>query len=327
MSNPIFSKIKHHKIKDLFRDENHWNDWLAENIEIFSQVLSVVLENPVREVNVEGLRADILCTFQTSGESDTESDHFAVIESQLKTSDSKHLGQIITYGAQHKAKYCIWIAESFRPSHLKTLDLLNDLQTDTDRFYFPVIPEIISIGDDKKALNLTIARLDPEQPFTSKLAIPTDSLWQFWDRIRQNLSSETWFGLNKATTGRGYKFAASIGSPDFYVSYGWRFLSRLEDEKDVFVIWVEIAAKPAHVFVKKAKDLLVEIYGEGSFGTRGTDRFTHYYFKYPSQITTADLEDPKLCDPLVRWASEEMKKLVAETRNRLRAIRDELLSK
>ena len=58
-----------------------------------------------------------------------------VIENQLGRTDHRHLGQSITYAAEHNVGYVVWIASRFRPEHRAAIDWLNGLAPDKVRFY------------------------------------------------------------------------------------------------------------------------------------------------------------------------------------------------
>lgn len=116
--------------------------WLAENLDRLSDAIGVRLSDPQTEVRsdqqgVDRFCADIVATTAT-GET-------ALIENQFTGSDHGHLGQIMTYLAGVEAKMIIWIAPSFRPSHLSAIRWLNTHTTD-DFSFFAVALRVVQIG-------------------------------------------------------------------------------------------------------------------------------------------------------------------------------------
>jgi len=120
---------------EIFKHENNFNNWISENLDELSKIFTVDFDFQQKDSTKEGLRVNILAKF-TSYNDDGNKKHTVIIESQLDTSDRKHLEQLITDGEQHDAKYCIWIAADFRPGHMRTLELLNELRMEGDRYFF-----------------------------------------------------------------------------------------------------------------------------------------------------------------------------------------------
>ncbi|MCY3410132.1 MAG: FAD-dependent oxidoreductase [Candidatus Heimdallarchaeota archaeon] len=97
-----FVNFKHHPMRSVFRKENRkpenvFNDWLADNLDMLSKIFTVNFHIVEREARAEGLRTDILAKFDAIVD-DQLIESTAVIECQQKKSDSKHFGQLITYG-------------------------------------------------------------------------------------------------------------------------------------------------------------------------------------------------------------------------------------
>ncbi|MCY3410147.1 MAG: hypothetical protein INQ03_00790 [Candidatus Heimdallarchaeota archaeon] len=134
------------------------------------------------------------------------------------------------YGAQHDAKYCIWIAESFRPGHLEAIRILNESSLDKNRYYFPIKLEIVSIENSKKVISFSIASTDYEMPlsggdqenkpeFRSRKAI----YWQFFDQIVSELQEFDWFPKSKSTENSYLEYSSGIKSEHVNINYGFRF--------------------------------------------------------------------------------------------------------
>lgn len=56
---------------------------------------------------------------------DRDSGRPVIIENQLKTTNHKHLGQLLTYAADYDAGVVIWLAGDFQNEHRAVLDWLN----------------------------------------------------------------------------------------------------------------------------------------------------------------------------------------------------------
>lgn len=104
--------------------------WLAENLDRLGQALGVELDSgsALTEFPIEGqLRADIVAS--------TADDESVVIENQLEEADLKHLGQLVSYGADVKAQWLVWVAADFKPVHLQTIRWLNEGLGKTGGFF------------------------------------------------------------------------------------------------------------------------------------------------------------------------------------------------
>ncbi len=109
-------------------EERHFIPWLSENLEQLSPVLGLKLDFLESEKKAGPFRADIFAL-------DTQSSQFAVIESQLEPANLRHLGQLLTYVAQLRTQYGVWIATGFRGTILRALRTLNRHWPDLTGFY------------------------------------------------------------------------------------------------------------------------------------------------------------------------------------------------
>jgi hypothetical protein len=111
-----FGTLKTVDIRTIWPSEpGNFTPWLAENIDKLSNILERDLEIIQTEYAVGDFSADIVAK-------DLASSGFIVIENQYGVSDHKHLGQILLYCAGINASCMIWIAESFKDEHRKTID-------------------------------------------------------------------------------------------------------------------------------------------------------------------------------------------------------------
>lgn len=124
MSGKIAVLTPEDDLRALWKHEaQDFTPWLAENLDRLGQALGIELESgsAATEVPIEGqLRADIVAST-----SDAKS---VVIENQLEVADLKHLGQLVSYGADVnvKAQWLVWVAADFKPVHLQTIRWLNE---------------------------------------------------------------------------------------------------------------------------------------------------------------------------------------------------------
>jgi hypothetical protein len=113
--------------------------WLAENLDVLSEVTELRLRLEDTEVDVEGFSADLMAR-------DSFDDSLVLIENQLEGSDHTHLGQIMTYLAGLDARAVIWIAREFHGAHLSAIRWLNSHTPDTYAF-FAVRVKVVRIAN------------------------------------------------------------------------------------------------------------------------------------------------------------------------------------
>ena len=103
-------------------EAGNFTPWLAqpENLSLLGDTIGIALELEAQEKDVGPFSADIPCK-------DANSDHWVLIENQLKRADHTHLGQLITYAAGLKAVTTVWIAARFTEEHRAAIDWLNQI--------------------------------------------------------------------------------------------------------------------------------------------------------------------------------------------------------
>ena len=137
-----FGNLKTVDIRKVWPSEpGNFTPWLAENINKLSKILGMDLEVIQTEYAIGDFSADIVAK-------DLASSNIVVIENQYGVSDHKHLGQIMLYCAGINASCVIWIAESFKDEHRKTIEWLNNNTINNIGFY-AIELEIIQIDDSK----------------------------------------------------------------------------------------------------------------------------------------------------------------------------------
>ena len=150
MTDIKFSRLEDLPLREAWKHEAHeFTPWLAENINHLSEAIGIPLEITGTEVAVESFSADILAR-------NPMDDSSVLIENQLEQTDHKHLGQIMTYLAGLEAQTVVWIAPSFRESHLSAIRWLNEHTADGFSF-FAVKARVVRIGDSPFAPIFEIA--------------------------------------------------------------------------------------------------------------------------------------------------------------------------
>ena len=100
-------------------EEKDFTPWLIKNLDELSKTMrqNITVTDAQREVRSGRYELDIL------GKIGNEN---VIIENMYGKTNHDHLGKCITYAAIHKAKYLIWIAETFQPEELTSVDWLNE---------------------------------------------------------------------------------------------------------------------------------------------------------------------------------------------------------
>lgn len=135
-------------LREVWRHEAHsFTRWLAENLDLLSDVTNIQLNLIQIEASAGPFSADILAEDAQGSP--------VIIENQLEQTDHDHLGKLITYMSNLDAKTAIWITSSPRPEHEKAVHWLNEtLPADTS--FFLVKVEAYRIGDSEPAPMMTI---------------------------------------------------------------------------------------------------------------------------------------------------------------------------
>ena len=95
MATQELGNIQEVLIRDLWpRDASDFTPWLAEHLESLGNALGLDLELDEQEASVGSFSPDILARETSDGE-------MVAIENQLRPTDHGHLGQSITYAAEH----------------------------------------------------------------------------------------------------------------------------------------------------------------------------------------------------------------------------------
>lgn len=142
----MIGKIERVPIKEIWKKEaSDFTPWLRDNIDALNDILDFSLINAESEQRVGTFSVDIVA--------EDESGNPIIVENQFGKSDHDHLGKLLTYSSSIEAKGAIWIVETPRPEHLKTITRLNE--TTSFPFYLVKL-EAIKIGDSDPAPLFTL---------------------------------------------------------------------------------------------------------------------------------------------------------------------------
>ena len=178
--------LKKINLRDVWKDEGQFSDWLAENLSRLGDELGMALERSEREKAVGPFRADIICADQISK-------FDVVIENQFTRTDHDHLGKMITYASGLQSQIIIWVAPRFRDEHRSAIDWLDDI-SGPETGFFGVVLEVFQISDSAYAPHFDIVarpndwqRQVKRSSSTSRGMPPNETalkLMSFWEDVR-----------------------------------------------------------------------------------------------------------------------------------------------
>ena len=164
------------ELSEYWADEaRNFTPWLIkeENLAVLSEALSMDLIPVGREHPVGPFRADIVCRVANidsddDSEGGSHNEPVILIENQLKRTDHKHLGQLLTYAAGLDAVTIVWIAKTFSEEHRAALEWLNNITNQRFRF-FGVEVQLWKIGDSTAAPNFDVVSKPNDWALTTRL--------------------------------------------------------------------------------------------------------------------------------------------------------------
>lgn len=178
--------LKKINLRDVWKDEGQFSDWLAENLSRLGDELGMALERSEREKAVGPFSADIICADQISK-------FDVVIENQFTRTDHDHLGKMITYASGLQSQIIIWVAPRFRDENRSAIDWLNDI-SGPETGFFGVVLEVFQISDSAYAPHFDIVarpndwqRQVKRSSSTSRGMPPNETalkLMSFWEDVR-----------------------------------------------------------------------------------------------------------------------------------------------
>ena len=148
-SDPKLGDLKKENISDVWKREEDFSEWLAENISRLAEILNIDLDS--ESVQIEDHVGDFFADISAR----TDTGKPVVIENQYGTTDHRHMGQLLTYAAGIDVQIAVWIAEYFRDEHRQTLEWLNQ-STGEDRQFFGIEAKIFRIDDSRPVLHLDL---------------------------------------------------------------------------------------------------------------------------------------------------------------------------
>ena len=134
-------KLKHFDPRKLWENEaGNFTPWLANHLQLLAEALGL---DDLQLVRTEQAVGEFLCDIVAR---EVRTDRRVIIENQLKQTDHKHLGQLLTYAGGLDAAVVVWISPEIREEHRQALDWLNR-HTDEQIVFFGVLLEAIRIDD------------------------------------------------------------------------------------------------------------------------------------------------------------------------------------
>jgi len=187
--------------------------WLAENIDLLSEVLGLPLEVVEREAEIGSFRADLVCKVTDDGPQ-----QLVIVENQLERTNHDHLGKIITYGAGREAATIVWIAREFTEEHRNAIEWLNRVTQDHINFFALEI-ELWRVGHSEPAPKLNVVcepndwRVIIQRPGRGKSTQNQQARLEFWTAFKEFLATSSKMRAGKPRSGNVMPF--SIGKGGF----------------------------------------------------------------------------------------------------------------
>jgi hypothetical protein len=220
--------------RTLWQSESRdFTPWLADNLGLLGNAISLDLELVSREVRVGAFACDIQAQEPGSGRR-------VIIENQLEATDHSHLGQLLTYAAGLDAAVVVWIAPIIRDEHREAIDFLNR-HTREGIDFFAVALEIVRIGASAPAVVFRLAAspnawakrtsILAEQPAASPKGLAYQAFFQILvDEMREtyrftnarSVGAGSWFAFSAGVSGIVFSPAFGIGNMrvDLYIDVG-----------------------------------------------------------------------------------------------------------
>lgn len=122
---PELGKLERVPVREAWPSEAAFNAWLAENLDLLGQAVSIELELLQEEAWLTGWprwtgRVDILAKAVEGG-------GYVVIESQMEESDNDHFAGVFNYASHGDARILMQVAGELTDWHRPTMDWLNDV--------------------------------------------------------------------------------------------------------------------------------------------------------------------------------------------------------
>jgi Domain of unknown function (DUF4268) len=215
---PAFGTLTEVQVRDYWETEDRdFTPWLAAewNMKLLADAIEMELEPPFKtEEPIGPFRADIVAK---------EGDGIVIVENQLSATDHKHLGQLMVYATNRRAKAVVWIATRITDEYRKVLDWLNDNTPETIVFYGLEV-ELWRIGDSLPAPRFNVVckpnELTKIESGGGIAAEPTETKLlqlEFWQALREvGVGKNLHLSFRKPRPQHWYSFA--VGRSGFQIS-------------------------------------------------------------------------------------------------------------
>ncbi len=203
-------KIEKVDIRKVWASEaNDFTPWLADNLDLLGEELNLKLELDSIEAPVGNLSLDILAR-------EVDRNAVVVIENQIASSDSRHLGQLMAYAAGRDAGIVIWVATDFRDEDRAALNWLNE-RTDGNTEFFGVEISTVKIGDSPSApmfrlITTPSTWVKHTNPFaTTELTDKQQKYVRFWKSLVEELNSNHGWNVRTYNTLSYFDIGSGMG--------------------------------------------------------------------------------------------------------------------
>lgn len=235
-------------------EPQHFTPWLAreENLTLLGNTLGMELQLEAQEIDIGGFRADILCK-------NTLDDSWVLIENQLRTTDHKHFGQLLTYAAGLDASTVIWIAKTFRSEHCAMLDWQNRITDERYRF-FGIEMKVWQIEDSPRAIQFEVVS-SPANGIIRGVSQDTQieqSYRKYWTSLQDYMNDRGSHVKCPAPTKNNY-LHFSIGKANFFIRM---WLINGSKEIRIWLYMIGNDAKSYFCLLKKQQEKIHKEFGE-----------------------------------------------------------------
>jgi hypothetical protein len=306
--------------------------WLIqdENLQLLGETIHMELEVVLDAAQVEELQSDLLCR-------DAKTGGWVLIGNQLKPSDEKHLGRLLTYAADIDASAVVWISSQFSPEHCTTLNWLNRITQSVIQFFGLEI-ELWRIGEAAMAARFNLvtqekATAHPLKPQPEPTVIseaqqpevtPEPAPEPLTETQLQNL--EFWTALCNQLERRGSIVKPGAPVTESQINFaigraGFRLYANLDREAsclDVGLSYVGVDTQAYFHLLLEQQDNIEADLGIPIDWSNDADGQTFAVYCSYHEI---DLEDPNHWPIYLEWACNTLEQLHSTFCERIKVLR------
>ncbi len=328
MATKDLGEIQEVNIREIWPHEAHnFTTWLfqADNLALLGNAVGLNLEPVRQEAPVGYFWLDILAKEGSHGE-------LVAIENQLEPTDHSHLGQSLTYAAENRVGYVIWIASYFRPEHKKAIDWLNSLAPGKV-WFFAVEIHAIQIGDSQPAADFRPVAVPANWPggigrtvIPSRPSLEDSQLYlEFFQPLVDQLNKAGFTDETEAKPDRDQEFPSGLRD---WISYHAGF----DDDGAWVYLWF-LGGPGKRDFTNRVFDALDGDWEQGEWeqienefaGEWDWDRRSTWWYFSVSLKRDGSINDPPLAlDEIRAWMLETLPKFRDVFNPRLEKILSEL---